>query len=240
MKIKGPPTGGFAGAICNATRGNFNSGPLVLQAGAPNASGVASISVASAVVFDAQQPSQASDDHVCWRIEANGTGTIDCDGGSNADATITVNSNTTGTPPAPVWDNAWLSVPANPATNSGNGAAVIPISLKVQSTVAACPGPSDASWNSITAHTTVAVTGTATVTINNARRCPGGNGLTGTCPTSPYVVSLSGTNFNCATFTTNGSARLVIPQVELDVDFGEAIGETFGIGDLATVARYND
>ncbi|HVM95659.1 MAG TPA: hypothetical protein VMT89_04690, partial [Candidatus Acidoferrales bacterium] len=120
------------------------------------------------------------------------------------------------------------------------GAAIIPISLKIQSTTNSCPGPSDSSWSSIVAHTTVAVTGTATVTINNARKCPGGNGLTGTCPSSPYVVSLSGTNFNCSSFTTNGSVRLVIPNVELDVDFGSAAGATFGVGDLAEVARYND
>jgi hypothetical protein len=240
LKIRGSPSGGFAGTVCNATRGNFTSGPIVLQAGATDADGIASISVASAVVIDAQQPSQASDDHVCWRIQGNGSGTIDCDGGSNADATVTVNSNTTSAPPLPAWDNAWLSAPANPAANSGAGAAVIPISLKIQSTSGACPGPSDASWNSITAHTTVAVTGTATVTINNARKCPGGNGVVGTCPNSPYVVSLSGTNFNCATFTTNGNARLVIPNVELDTDFGTVAGTTFGVGDLAEVARYND
>lgn len=240
LKIRGSPTGGFAGTVCNATRGNFNSGPIVLQAGSTDGNGIASISVASAVVIDAQQPSQASDNHVCWRIQGNGSGTIDCDGGSNADATITVNSNTTSAPPLPGWDNGWLSAPANPAANSGAGAAVIPISLKVQSTGGACPGPSDASWNSITAHTTVAVTGTATVTINNARKCPGGNGIVGTCPNSPYVISLSGTNFNCASFTTNGSARLVIPNVELDTDFGTVAGTTFGVGDLAEIARYND
>ncbi len=240
QKIKGPPTGGFAGAVCSATRGNFTSGPIVLTGGAPDGNGVATLSLASAVVIDAQQPSAASNDHVCTRLEANGVGSIDCNGGTNADATVVVDSHTTSAPPAPTWDNTWLTYPANPATNTGNGAAAIPILLKSQSTTAACPGPADSSWTAIAGATTWAVTGTATTTINNARKCPGGNGLTGTCSNSPYTVTLSGTNFNCSNWTTNSGARLVIPLAELDVDFGSAIGQTFGVGDLATVIRYDD
>jgi hypothetical protein len=212
---------------------------LVLVGGVRGANGIATLQLSSAVVIDAQQPSQASDDHVCWRLEGNGQGWVDCDGGSNADATIVLSSNTTSAPPAPVWDNSWLTVPAS-AANTGAGAAAIPIFLKIQSTTSACPGPSDSSWNSIVAHTTYAVTGTASVTINTARRCPGGSGVVGSCPTSPFVATLSGTNFNCSNWTTDSGARLVIPNVELDVDFGTALSTTFGVGDLAEVARYND
>jgi cysteine-rich repeat protein len=240
LKIRGSPTGSiFVGEVCSATRGNFTSGPIVLTGGAPDASGVATLSIASAVVIDGQQPSQASDDHVCWRLEANGAGSIDCDGGMNADATVTVASNTTSAPPAPAWSNTWLAAPSG-AGNTGAGAAIIPVSVKIQSTTSTCPGAADASWNSIVAHTTVAVTGTATVTINSARKCPGGNSTTGTCPNSPYVAALSGTNFNCSNWTTNSGARIVIPNAELDVDFGSGGGATFGVGDLAEVARYND
>ncbi len=240
MKIQGPPTGGFAGTVCNATRGNFTSGPIVLSGGSPDANGIATLAVASAVVIDAQQPSQASNNHVCWRLQGNGNGSIDCDGGSNADARVTVNSNGSSAPPAPLWDNTWLTYPANPATNSGSGAAVIPVSIKAQTTSGACPAPSDASWNSVSAITTVAVTGSATTTINSARKCPGGNGLTGTCPNAPYTVTLSGTNFNCSNWNSDSGGRIVIPKADLDTDFGSAAGATFGVGDLATVARFND
>src|SRR5262249_54760547 len=138
LKTRGGPTGGIIGTVCNATRGNFTAGPIVLAGGIPDGNGIASLSVASPVVIDSQIPSQAGSDHVCWRLEGNGAGFVACSGGMNADASLVVNSNTTSAPPPPEWDNAWLTVPAN-ATNSGAGAAVIPIALKIQSTSAACP-----------------------------------------------------------------------------------------------------
>jgi len=244
LKIKGSPTGGIVGTVCNATRGNFSAGPIVLAGGSRDVNGIAALQVSSPVVIDSQIPSQAGNDHVCWRIEGNGQGFVDCDGGSNADATLTVSSNTTSAPPLPAWDNAWISAPAS-ATNSGAGAALIPISLKTQSTSGACPAAADSSWNSVVAHTTYAVTGTATVTINTPRKCPGGNGTVGTCPSAaPYAVTLAGHNFTCANWTTNSGAQLVIPNAELDTDFGSVtiLGSTttFGVGDLAEVQRFND
>jgi hypothetical protein len=238
FKVVGPPTNGLIGAVCNGTRGNFSAGPVVLVGGSPDANGVASLSISTPVVIGAQDPSALDDNFNCWRIESNGTGFVDCDGGSNVDGAVTVNSNTTAAPPPPDWDDAWLTAPSG-VTNSGAGAALIPITIKTQNAVA-CPAPDDASWAAITPHHTVAVTGTATTTITNARKCPGGSGLVGNCPNPPYVVSLAGANFNCSNWTTNSGAKIVIPNLDLDVDFGTALGATLGIGDIAETLRLND
>jgi len=50
------------------------------------------------------------------------------------------------------------------------------------------------------------------------------------------TVTLTGSNFSCANWTTNSGARLVIPFVNLD----ENLGSTFGTGDIAQVLRLND
>jgi hypothetical protein len=238
LKGRGLPTGGVIGSICSLTRGNFTgSGPIQLVGGAIGGNGQAPVTLGAPVVIGAQQPTLASDDWICVRIEANGSGWVDCDGGSNADVTATVDSNTAAAPPPPLWDNAWVTVSPN-ATNSGVGAAVVPVSIKTQTLATTCPGPSDASWTAISASTTWAVTGTSTSTITEGRQCPGGGGLAPSCPAPPYTASLVGSNLTCTGWTTQTGRSLVAPLFIFDQDFGaNPLGGTFGIGDISVAGR---
>ncbi len=237
LKGRGLPTGGLLGTICSLTRGNFGaSANFELVGGVPDASGVAEVELAAAQVVAVQQPSIASDNWICVRVESNGPGWVDCDGGMNADSTAVVDSNGAAAPPAPEWDDLWFTTPSG-VTDSGVGAATIPVSVKLIQGPGSCPGPADAAWAAENAINTALVTGTATSTITDAQSCPGGNFVTGTCPSSPFVTSLSGTNLSCATWTTQTNKSMVVPLFFLGQDFGEAVGETLGVGDIAIAAR---
>lgn len=61
-----------------------------------------------------------------------------------------------------------------------------------------------------------------------------GNTFGTACPSAdPYLVVLPGTNFDCANWSGNSGAQLVIPFHNLD----EPIGGSFGAGDIAQVLR---
>jgi hypothetical protein len=81
------------------------------------------------------------------------------------------------------------------------------------------------------------VTGSVTTTITEPRQC-GGNVFGTACPSpgSGYTVSIAGGRFNCANWTTNSGAAIVVPFVNLD----EAIGGSFTTGDIAQVLRLSD
>lgn len=237
MKGHGLPSGGVLGTICSLSRGNFSaSGNFELIGGVPDANGVASIELAAAQVVGVQQPSLASDNWICVRVESNGPGWVDCDGGMNADAISSVDSNGSSAPPVPEWDDLWFTAPSG-AGDSGAGAAIAPVSLKLIQGPASCPGPGDAAWAAVSAINAALVTGTATANIADAESCPGGNFITGTCPSSPFSASLSGTNLSCATWSTQTNKSFVVPLFLLGQDFGEAVGQTLGVGDIAVAAR---
>lgn len=237
LKGRGLPTGGLLGTICSLSRGNFSaSGNFELVGGVPDANGVASIELAAPQVVGVQQPSLASDNWICVRVESNGPGWVDCDGGMNADATSVVDSNGSAAPPLPNWDDLWFTAPSG-AGDDGAGAGIAPVTVKLIQGPASCPGPGDVAWDSEDSINVALVTGTATSTITDAESCPGGNGLTGTCPSSPFVVSLTGTNLNCAAWSTQTSKSFVVPLFLLGQDFGEAVGQTLGVGDIAVAAR---
>lgn len=99
-----------------------------------------------------------------------------------------------------------------------------------------CPGPSDAAWASRPVESLALSTGSVTSRIDSPRRCTGSLFGTACSNANPFTVTLSGTNFSCASWTGNGGARLVIPFVNLD----ENLGSTFGTGDIAQVLRLND
>jgi hypothetical protein len=210
---------------------------MQLVGGAIGANGRAPVSFGAPVVIGAQQPSQASNNWICMRIESNGAGWVDCDGGSNADVTALVDSNAAAAPPLPLWSDSWITIPAG-AGNSGIGAAAIPVSIKSQTTASTCPGPADASWAAQSATTTWAVTGTARARIDEGRQCPGGGGLAPTCPAPPFETTIAGSNLSCTGWTTQTGRSLAAPLFIFDQDFGaNPLGGTFGIGDIAVSGR---
>ena len=240
LKTDGGPTGGIPGTICNGTKGHFatfpGSTPIRLVGGVPDASGVASLTISSAVVIGSDLPTTTpncgSSCEVCWRIEQDATaGFVDCDGGSNADVNLTINSNSSSAPPAPSNGPYVLG-----STDSGAGAAVIRALIKRKRVngSSTCPLPGDAAWN--TPDNTVSVlmvTGTAVSRIDSPHVCSGNNFGTA-CPSkNPFQVSLVGTNFSCANWTAQTSKKLVTPFQNLE----ESIGSPFSNGDIAQVLR---
>lgn len=243
LKTHGNPTGGIPGTVCNGTQGNFSSGPLSIDAGIPDGDGKATLTLTSAVVLganlDTQTPNCGGNCVACWRLEDDPAETsfVDCDGGSNADITLTVDSNGSSAPPAPSFDSAWVSVPAG-AGDDGAGAAILHVKarrLRVNGS-STCPSAGDAAWNSRPEETVAFVTGQATTTINDRLQCPGSLFGTGCPGANPYQVSLSGTNLDCGNWATGSGGRLVTTFANLD----ENIGGSFGTGDIAQVLRLND
>ena len=240
LKTEGNPTGGIPGTVCNGTDGNFFGGPLVLEAGPVGLTGRADLILSDPVVIGAglnsQTPGCGGSCAACWRFadDLSRLGFVDCDGGSNADADLLVDSNGSSAPPAPSYDLGWLTVGAG-SSDTGPGAAVIYVGvqrLRVNGT-AACPGVNDASWNDVAVEQLALVTGRASSTIEDRRRCSGSLFGTSCSSKNPYDVDLTGSNFSCASWGDPGGVRLILPVANLD----ETIGGSWGTGDIAQVLR---
>lgn len=243
LKTQGNPTGGIPGTVCNGTQGNFSSGPLVIDAGVPDVDGRATLTLAAAVVLganlDTQAPNCGGQCVACWRFEDDAalTSFVDCNGGSNADTTLIVDSNDTAAPPAPDFDSAWVLAPSG-VGDDGAGAAILHVRarrLRVNGS-STCPNPADNVWNSVPEEFVSFVTGQATTTINDRRRCSGSIFGTGCPSANPYQASLTGANLDCGNWTSDSGGSLVTTFANLD----ENIGGSFGTGDIAQVLRLND
>lgn len=240
LRTDGGPTGGVPGTICNGTKGHFTTfpanTPLQLVGGVPDGSGIASLTIASPIVVGSDLPTTTpncgSSCEACWRIEQDSTaGFVDCDGGSNADVNLTIDSNGSSAPPAPSSGPYVLG-----SSNSGSGAAVIRAVVKRKriNGSSTCPSPGDSAWNSPDSTASVLiVTGTAVSRIDDPRVCSGNNFGTA-CPSkNPFQVSLVGSNLSCASWSSQTGKKLVTPFHNLD----EAIGGSFSNGDIAQVLR---
>lgn len=239
LRTHGNPTGGVPGTVCNGTKGDFYvlSGPLTLTGGSRNAgTGIASLTIASPVVVGASLPGSTpncSDCDACWRIEQDTTdGFVDCNGGSNADVSLVIDSNGSAAPPAPSSGPYLLG-----SSDSGAGAAVLRAYIKRLRVSGSCPGVSSSAWQTPDSEGSVLmVTGSANSRIDDRRQCSGSLFGTACSSADPYTVTLSGTNLNCNTWSENSGARFVVPFHNLD----ESIGGSFGDGDIAQVLRLND
>jgi hypothetical protein len=96
-----------------------------------------------------------------------------------------------------------------------------------------CPAADSERWqkNDVVVGDTAMVTGRATSTIQDPRRCIP---LLKICPDeNPYRVALRGANFSCADWSSRQGAQFVIPLQSLD----EKIVGTLVRGDVAQVLR---
>jgi hypothetical protein len=205
--------------VTNGSQGDFSPGPISLLAGVRDLStDIALLVVSGTAVTGATMPSLGGDGKVCYRIrqDPNAIGFVDCDGGSNVDADLYVDSNGEGTGGSPV-----LTAPANPGSNSGAGAAMIPILFEVGQTTDLVTPCTEAVFES--AQNYVITTGTSTSTISNAR----GGGTVTTIQT--------GQPFDCANWTEDSGASLTVPNVNLDIPI-----PIFGTLDISQVVRLND
>ena len=152
------------------------------MAGAPDADGVASLSLAEDAAFQFDVP--LGGQTVCFRILAAGShGFIDCNGGSPADVEVTLTS--TGLDPgdAPVWQSG-LGDPAGPGT------AVLIAQAGTINIENPAATPDDCAAAAIDLQEMTFTTATATGRIENTRQG------------APVSQSGSGEPCACDTFTT--------------------------------------
>jgi cysteine-rich repeat protein len=206
--------------INNGTLGNFNPGPLHLSAGFPDANGKTPLYLDATAYIGASVPSIAGSGRACLRIEQDPLhpGEIDCDGGSNYDVDLVVDSAGLGANGTPT-----LTVGAG-ASDSGAGAAVI----RVRATAALTPDGvtpcEDADYSPAPTVETAFTTATATSTILNPRQ----GGL-------QTAVTLAGKPFDCNAWTENGPASIAAPNLNMDVTL-----PVVGTLDIAQALRLND
>jgi len=107
--------------IQNGTQGDFNPGPLLLAGGFPDASGRAQLFLVGTTHLGADVPVVAGQGRACVRLvqDPQSPGEIDCDGGSNYDVSLSVDSQGTGPNGSPT-----LTVGGGP-TDAGPGVAII-------------------------------------------------------------------------------------------------------------------
>jgi hypothetical protein len=182
----------------------FTAGPVTIVGGTPDANGVAPLSLASDAMFAVRILDGSV---VCFKLLAAGSsGTIDCDGGTPYDLTLTAEPG----PDAP---------PATLLTGQGSDAGPGAATLQVMTQSAQLASGSDlalcatATYGEVTA--TAYTTATATVT----------KGSVG-------PLSLEGESFDCAAFTvTDGAGMLVSPSAANDPRAGGDVVNNLRIAD---------
>jgi cysteine-rich repeat protein len=207
-------------SINNGTQGNFNPGPLHLAAGFPDANGKTPLYLTATAYIGASVPSIAGTGRACLRIEQDPVhaGEIDCDGGTNYDVDIVVDSAGTGPNGTPT-----LTVGAG-AADSGAGAAVIRVRATAALTPDAVTPCEDADYSPAPTVETAFTTAVAKSTILNPRQ-----------GTPQTVVTLTGKPFDCNTWVENGPAIIAAPNRNMDVTL-----PVVGTLDIAQVLRLND
>ncbi len=206
-------------SIINATQGDFNEGPALLSGGTTDANGIADLTLSAPFYIGAQIPAAGGTGRACFYLEQDPseTGFIDCDGGSAADVTMTMDSHGAGANDPPV-----LSVGLG--SDAGPGTAVIRVLITGALTtdlVTLCP---DADYSGSSPVPTAFTTAAASSTILNP--------LQGGTDTS---VALAGQPFDCGNWTTDSGASIVLPNVNPDLAI-----PILGPHDLAQAFRLND
>jgi hypothetical protein len=235
LKTYGQP---ISHKVCNGTKGNFRAEPLILEGGAPDVAGIARLRLQVPFVvganLDQRAPRCGKACVSCWRFAPvpEQPGWVDCDGGSNADATLVIDSKKKRPPPPP--RNGTLTVAAT-SQDGGPGAAALPVRVQYVrlNETSRCPAVDSTRWeqDDVTVLDTVMVTGEAVSTIHNPRRCAPAFNI---CPReNPYQVTLRGANLSCSQWKTPPKAQFVIPLHSLDTSI---LGKIV-VGDVAQVLR---
>ena len=204
--------------VTNGSAGNWSSTQAVYAGGVPDANGIAAFVLTAPVVLEANLPSLAGTDRICVRVhqDPNNRGRIDCNGGSNLDVKLSIDSNGTGPDGSPV-----LTVGGG-ATDSGPGAAVAYVIVETGSATASQSCAADGVYDPPIA--TAITTASATSEILDARQ--GGTA----------TVVQSGQPFHCSNWVVDAGASTVSPAFSPDLEL------PFGLGtiDVAEVLRLND
>jgi hypothetical protein len=180
----------------DVSAGTWLSGPLLLEAGAPDDSGVAPLSLQADVIHGVELVAGGV---ICFQLQAQGSaGSIDCDGGTPHTILYSQDSNGAGAAAPPV-------LTTNVGLDSGTGAATLTV-MQATAQLPAGSAPSDCSTASFGAPTLTAyTTGGANVTV--AEPVQGGT-----------VLQLGGGQpFSCSMWTQENSAGvLASPHTAVD------------------------
>lgn len=201
----------------NASNGQFDPGPILLARGPADGNGRSSLSwltnsfIGANLLDTAQQLGQQG--RVCVRIQQDpdNTGWIDCDGGTNANASLTVDSNL-GAPPPPSPVPS-LGVPGSADGAAPAGSAVVRVILQFavapSNDVPCVSLDYSASPPIPSAFTTALATSTVT-----------DDWIDGAGPASKGVntTALSGVPFSCASWgaASGPTASIAAPLFTLD------------------------
>lgn len=203
--------------ITTGSNGQWNEGPLTFFAGARGVGDVARFHLTDEVLMSAPLPALAGGGRVCLKVrpDYDRAGYVDCDGGSNVDVALSVDSNGAGAEGPPV-----LQVAAS-ASDSGSGAAVAYIVVTAGTTSDNVTPCDDAIYQE-PRHTAV-TTGVASTEITNGL-------VVGT-----VGLSMGGQPFNCSAWSADEGGSVVWPNYNLDV-----VIPVLGVQDVAQVLRLND
>ncbi len=174
-------------------------GSLKLVAGPKAADGTAPLSLQEDAFITV--PLVQGQGTVCFKLFKEGTsGTLDCDGGSPSDATVTVDSHGAGANGEPVWATA------------GTGTAGAATLTVVQAGTTPQTGTIDCKTQTFgTPAPVIYATGKTTATVLNP--APGSPGISG----DKITATWPGKSFDCAAWTTTGSpGTLVVSILGLD------------------------
>jgi hypothetical protein len=210
-----PPAGVFVGTTATRTglftsylngenvANSFSSGPLVLDGGLPDASGVAQLSLADDVTITV---SVADGSYACIKLFAAGSsGSIDCDGGTPYDVQASQPSGDVGM----AFDlQTGLGAPAAP----GNGVLLV---MQQGQSVPAGPVPDCSS-----------------ITYDDPPQLFAYTTTTGTAVKGSVQLAVSGEPFSCNDFSTPGSGgMLVSPAPVYHVPYGD-FANVFRLADV--------
>ncbi|MCC6766893.1 MAG: hypothetical protein IT293_19730 [Deltaproteobacteria bacterium] len=220
-----PPSSGQCCGTDNTDWGTASSTgtSISLTAGAPDASGRAVLNLAAPVVIGDKKATSFANGYACWRLRqdpafaTSADSFVDCDGGTRANATYSIDSNGSGAALPPVLTIDTSADGAAPA-----GAAIVRVLMQSSETGSDSSNCDTVNWSTIPDQQVAIATGQVTTTITNMRQ--GGTG----------TASRRGNALSCAAWTgTNGS--LAFPVYGLD----QAIPLS-GTQDKANVVRLQD
>jgi hypothetical protein len=218
-----------AGLAENGTNGQFNSGPMVLaRSRNVDTSGRADLILEHTAFLGAPKPTGGGTGKTCWKIEQDqaSTGWLDCNGGSDADVDLTVDSNGVGAGTQPV-------LTMGVSDDSGAGAGVLRVRVQIAEPSDPAADCAAQDYSSSPVVTTVFTVGTATSVINNTIQ----HATNPTkYPNPDGVVTLPGLPFDCANWGLDAAAATSIaaPLYKFDVVPGGILPGTY---DVAQVLR---
>lgn len=178
---------------------------LEFTGGTPDANGIAQLNLKNPVVIGDRKATSFAAGYACWRLRqdpARATAAesfVDCNGGTRANATYSVNSNGTSPEDSPVFVVDTAADGSAPA-----GAGLVRVLMQSSETGSDSSTCDTINWGTIPDQEVAIATGTMTTIITNTRQ--GGTA----------TATQNGVPFNCSTWGTGTQGSILFPVYGLD------------------------